>query len=504
MGRIANIVDMRKPRANDPTMPRTARLIPGEGQRFTQRTPEVGQGARASHLSDGPSAQSGTILPAILSGFSPDALMPAMCDAGIVATIFVLERLALRLYLPLSTFLFFLISFILLATGEGLYSDTSISLRRSFLSLAKSVAATMLLICLAQGPWLNLFSFLRFLLLSAYSLCGLLAIRQVCHALTRPPATLSRNLLIVGECTHARRVANIVQSGLSKGVALRGVVSDSQLKSEGVTILTAAARREYVDEVVVATRDAELRAEVVSEAKRNRLDICLVPEFGVEVGYRAQLTYLGNLPALKMIHNQPCWGLALKRVADIIISACALLVLLPLLAVIAVLIRLDSPGPILYRSTRIGRKGVAFLCYKFRSMMVGAEDLQSGLRAINERQGACFKIANDPRITRIGSFLRRYSLDELPQLWNVLRSEMSLVGPRPHPVGDVERYRLEHLQRLDFVPGMTGLWQVTARNHPSFENSVELDRQYISEWSLWLDLKILLKTCGAVLQGSGT
>jgi lipopolysaccharide/colanic/teichoic acid biosynthesis glycosyltransferase len=132
-----------------------------------------------------------------------------------------------------------------------------------------------------------------------------------------------------------------------------------------------------------------------------------------------------------------------------------------------------------------------------------ADAAKEDLRARNEREGAFFKISNDPRVTRAGWFLRRYSLDELPQLWNVLRGEMSLVGPRPHPPDDVERYRIEHLQRLDFVPGITGLWQVTARRDRSFERSVTLDVEYIQTWSLALDLQILWKTIPAVFQGSG-
>jgi lipopolysaccharide/colanic/teichoic acid biosynthesis glycosyltransferase len=137
-------------------------------------------------------------------------------------------------------------------------------------------------------------------------------------------------------------------------------------------------------------------------------------------------------------------------------------------------------------------------------MVAGAEREKELLRQKNEREGPFFKIANDPRITRAGRWLRVYSLDELPQLWNVLRGEMSLVGPRPHPVEDCEQYRLEHLRRLEVKPGMTGLWQVTARNDPSFETNMSLDMEYIERWSLALDLKILGKTALAVLRGSGT
>jgi len=136
-------------------------------------------------------------------------------------------------------------------------------------------------------------------------------------------------------------------------------------------------------------------------------------------------------------------------------------------------------------------------------MIPEADALKAGLRSVNERRGAFFKISNDPRVTRVGRFLRQYSLDELPQLWNVLIGDMSLVGPRPHPPDDVRYYRLEDLQRLDFVPGITGLWQVTGRRDPSFENSVALDVEYIKNWSLWLDLRILFKTIAVVLRGSG-
>jgi lipopolysaccharide/colanic/teichoic acid biosynthesis glycosyltransferase len=136
-------------------------------------------------------------------------------------------------------------------------------------------------------------------------------------------------------------------------------------------------------------------------------------------------------------------------------------------------------------------------------MMVNAADLKEQLRARNQREGPCFKIADDPRITRVGGWLRRYSLDELPQLWNVLKGEMSLVGPRPHPLDDFARYALEHLRRLDVTPGITGLWQIKARRNPSFETNLALDLEYIEHWSLWMDVQILFKTIAVVFQGTG-
>jgi len=164
---------------------------------------------------------------------------------------------------------------------------------------------------------------------------------------------------------------------------------------------------------------------------------------------------------------------------------------------------LDSTGAVLYRAPRAGKKGRLFRCYKLRTMVSNADELKDDLRQDNQRSGPLFKIRDDPRITRLGRFLRRYSLDELPQLWNVLKGEMSLVGPRPHPVDDFAAYEMKHLARLDVMPGITGLWQVTARRDPSFQRSMELDKEYIRTWSLASDMRILCRTFLAVLGGSG-
>jgi lipopolysaccharide/colanic/teichoic acid biosynthesis glycosyltransferase len=187
----------------------------------------------------------------------------------------------------------------------------------------------------------------------------------------------------------------------------------------------------------------------------------------------------------------------------VVLSLLALILCSPILAVFAVWIKADSAGPILYRSSRVGKKGCAFTCYKLRTMQANAEEMKKSLRHRNERQGPFFKIKHDPRITRVGKFLRKYSLDELPQFWNVLTGEMSLVGPRPHPIDDFERYSLEHLCRLDVKPGITGLWQVEARRDPSFEKSMQLDLEYIERWNLLLDLKIGLKTLNVLIKGNG-
>jgi lipopolysaccharide/colanic/teichoic acid biosynthesis glycosyltransferase len=158
---------------------------------------------------------------------------------------------------------------------------------------------------------------------------------------------------------------------------------------------------------------------------------------------------------------------------------------------------------VIYAAERTGVKGRRFHCYKFRSMAPDADRRKESLRARNQREGPIFKLEDDPRITRVGRFIRRYSLDELPQLWNVLRGEMSLVGPRPHPVDEVSHYELHHFRRLDVKPGLTGLWQITARKSPSFELNMHLDLTYIENWTLLLDLRILMRTVRVLFAPEG-
>jgi len=193
----------------------------------------------------------------------------------------------------------------------------------------------------------------------------------------------------------------------------------------------------------------------------------------------------------------------LKRVLDVAGSLLGLVILSPLLVAVAVAIRLDSPGPVLFRQKRVGADEKVFVCFMFRSMRQDAESLQPVLEDLNEAEGPVFKIRDDPRVTRVGRLIRRWSIDELPQLVNVLKGEMSLVGPRPLPVRDFLRMEEAHKQRLGAVPGMTGYWQTSGRSDLSFEDMVRLDLYYIENWSLSFDLKIILKTLGAVRRREG-
>jgi len=193
----------------------------------------------------------------------------------------------------------------------------------------------------------------------------------------------------------------------------------------------------------------------------------------------------------------------LKRALDVSVASMALLFAAPLMLLTALLIKLDSPGPIFFRQIRVGKDGEHFGCYKFRSMYIDAEARKAALMAQNEADGPVFKMKNDPRITRVGRVIRKLSIDELPQLLNVLKGEMSLVGPRPALPSEVAKYTFEQIGRLHAVPGITGLQQVSGRSSLDFKRWVELDLQYISEQSVWKDIEILVKTIPAVIFSKG-
>ncbi|BAZ69120.1 MAG: sugar transferase [Pelatocladus maniniholoensis HA4357-MV3] len=222
----------------------------------------------------------------------------------------------------------------------------------------------------------------------------------------------------------------------------------------------------------------------------------------------AKSTFLmiGEVPCMTIpapiIAGSDFW---IKRCFDLCCSVILLVLLFPVYLSIAILIKLDSPGPVFFRQERIGLHSRKFKIWKFRTMVTNAEKLQANLEAKNEiKDGVLFKMKDDPRITQVGKFLRRYSLDELPQLFNVFLGEMSLVGPRPLPIRDVEKFQTKHFIRQEVLPGITGLWQVSGRSDiEKFEDAVKLDLTYIENWSLWLDLKILLQTVKVVMQKTG-
>ncbi|MGB6483358.1 MAG: sugar transferase [Candidatus Acidiferrales bacterium] len=320
----------------------------------------------------------------------------------------------------------------------------------------------------------------------------------------------TRNVLIVGAGRVGQALAEHLEQNKLLGYCFKGFLDANHSTHPRllgkIGDLSRIAQAEFVDEVFISIpSERELVKTVAAEARRHRLAVKVVPELYDGMGWNAPISHVGSFPVMELHWEPiPTLGLFFKRVIDVMGSGLGLIVLSPVLVAISIGVRLDSRGPAIYSSPRVGKKGRKFVCYKFRTMVTNADEVKHKLRHLNEREGPTFKITNDPRITSFGKFLRKYSLDELPQLWNVLQGDMSLVGPRPHPLDDYEQYQLEHLRRLDVKPGITGLWQVSARRHPSFDTNMQLDLDYIENWNLWLDLKILSSTLPVVLSGSGS
>jgi exopolysaccharide biosynthesis polyprenyl glycosylphosphotransferase len=319
---------------------------------------------------------------------------------------------------------------------------------------------------------------------------------------------LSR-VLIIGAGKVGQAFAGWIESNRHLGYSVCGFLDphpngDKRVLGS-VEDLRRVALAQFVDEVFITPpADGEMVKQAFLEARKLRMDLHVVPDLYDGLGWRAPLRSIAGFPVIEL-HAKPipALGLVVKRATDLVLAIFGLIMAAPILAVAAIWIRLDSPGPVIYSAPRIGRKGKKFCFYKLRTMIDDADRHKEELRNTNDRNGPFFKMENDPRITRAGRWLRRFSIDELPQLLNVLRGDMSLVGPRPHPVDDYERYSLDHLRRLDVKPGVSGLWQVMARRDPSFETSIALDLEYIENWTLWLDMKILWRTLPVLLRADG-
>jgi exopolysaccharide biosynthesis polyprenyl glycosylphosphotransferase len=270
--------------------------------------------------------------------------------------------------------------------------------------------------------------------------------------------------------------------------------------------LEAVCAQHAIDEVIIALPAAYHREilDVRDHCQREGLRFKIVPDLFELSLNRIDLDAINGIPLLSVkataIHG---WNLFTKRALDVGLAGMGLITFAPFWGLIALAIRLDSPGPILFRQERVGRGESRFAVLKFRSMRQDADGVVQELLAQNEATGPLFKMRNDPRLTRVGRMLRRWSLDEWPQLVNVLRGEMSLVGPRPPLPREVAQYESWHRRRLEVAPGLTGLWQVSGRSELTFDEMVMLDLYYIENWSLGLDLRILLRTVPAVFRGRG-
>jgi exopolysaccharide biosynthesis polyprenyl glycosylphosphotransferase len=329
----------------------------------------------------------------------------------------------------------------------------------------------------------------------------------------------TRNVLIVGAGRVAHALRNHLESLRHLGFRFKGFVALTEREAESgdadvigdVRNTLQLARSLFVDEIFFSVpAEKKLVISLVEEARALGIDVRVVPDLYDGLAWNAPVEYIGQFPTIPLHRRDfPIGSYLMKRAMDVTVSGIGLLLASPVLGSIALAVKIDSMrndsnGPIFYKAARIGRKGRTFNCYKFRTMVPNADHLKAKLEHLNERKGVLFKIVNDPRITKVGRVLRKYSLDELPQLYNVLRGDMSLVGPRPPIASEVEQYDLAHLRRLDVLPGITGLWQVEARQDPSFDSYISLDTAYVENWSFWLDLKILARTVGVVFSGTGS
>jgi len=322
----------------------------------------------------------------------------------------------------------------------------------------------------------------------------------------------TRNVLIVGDGRVGHALRNHLEALPHMGFRFKGFITLDPHDMMRPNVIgnvhncVAMARSLFVDEIYFSTpAEKQTVLSVVDEARAIGIEVRVVPDLYDGLAWNAPVEFVGQFPTIPLHRRDfPRGAFVVKRVMDIMLSSMALIALAPALITIAVMVKLDSAGPIFYRAGRIGRKGRVFTCFKFRTMVIDAEKIKAQLAHLNERKGLLFKISNDPRITRLGARLRKYSLDELPQLFNVLCGDMSLVGPRPPLASEVEKYKLDHLRRLDVLPGMTGLWQVEARQDPSFDSYISLDTAYVENWNLMLDMRILARTVGVVISGTGT
>jgi exopolysaccharide biosynthesis polyprenyl glycosylphosphotransferase len=351
--------------------------------------------------------------------------------------------------------------------------------------------------------------------LTAFDLLARFALRRHLHR-ARSQGHCMRRVVVVG---HALVVADIVAvlrretyHGLMVVAACvadavpAGLLGETPI-AEGLDGVPAMVSKFEADTVAVLAcpemAGARLR-QLAWDLEKTGTDLCVAPALLDVAGPRTTIRPTAGLPLLHMDHPEFSGArLVLKGIFDRTLALLALVLLAPLFAVLALAIKLDDGGPALFRQTRVGRDGRQFSVIKFRTMVPDAEALKAALAERTQQDGVLFKIKDDPRLTRVGRWLRRWSLDELPQLLNVLGADMSLVGPRPALPEEVARYGDLVRRRLVVKPGMTGLWQVNGRSDLSWDESVRLDLRYVENWSLVLDLQILWKTCAAVVRGSG-
>jgi exopolysaccharide biosynthesis polyprenyl glycosylphosphotransferase len=403
---------------------------------------------------------------------------------------------------------------VLLFARVDLYADRT--RRPGFATIATAlfqVTVITLVFALASGQhFSSYYIFYSSLIIGTAYIAGLRELHLRATGWLLEQAGYQRRALLVGSGKHIEEVADALANRARTQVVLVGYISleprpRNGLRSLGLLRdLPEVLAREHVQEVIIADPDfpQDKAVELVDVCHQRGVTVHVAPSTMEILIDRAEFVPGQTVPLFAL--RPPVFegiDFALKRTFDLAVSIVGLILLSPVLLAIAIAVKLNSRGPVFYRSVRPGMGCKPFACFKFRTMRHRADQIQDDLEPLNEKSGALFKIRHDPRLTTVGRFLRRYSLDELPQLVNVVRGDMSLVGPRPLPTRDFERLEEWHKKRYLVLPGITGLWQVSGRSELDFDDLVRLDFLYLERWSVLLDLLILLKTIPAVLTRRG-
>jgi exopolysaccharide biosynthesis polyprenyl glycosylphosphotransferase len=370
--------------------------------------------------------------------------------------------------------------------------------------LAGSLAFLLLAQVLRRLEDWRIFSAIEALLFLMATIVLIPLVRGTMRSWVFPRLMSPRRAMIIGAGPDARLVQRKLETHPEYGLEVVAILDGEDLQHSDAGEMIDELE---IDRVVLASSigDHEEAIELVRSVRRPDVQVSIVPRYSEIFTSRALLDDVEGMPLVTL----PPVRLGrssrvLKRGTDMLLSGVLLVLLAPVLALIALAIRIDSKGSVFYRQPRRGREGSTFTIVKFRSMYVGAEQKRREVLHLNDVDGPLFKVKGvDPRITRVGRFIRRTSLDELPQLWNVLRGHMSLVGPRPFVIYEADKITGWARHRLDMAPGITGLWQVLGRNDIPFEEMVKLDYLYVTNWSLWWDMKILCQTVPAVLGKRG-
>ena len=391
--------------------------------------------------------------------------------------------------------------------GKQLYN--SVVNRRNYFSLIHAVSLSnifILIIAFLYEPdaYISRSAFVLFWLFSLIFTCLGRLCFDIATRILRHKGIIRHSAFLITDITETEKYTQIIQQQDCYKVLGTADSSCLDLKNREATI--EYLQEQGIEEAFVSWSSIKNRLYVCWNFQTAGVILRILPTLSEFSHPKSQLTMVGQVPCMTVpapiIAGSEFW---LKRGFDLFCGMLILFFISPILVAIAISIKLDSPGPVLFKQKRVGLHSKPFYIWKFRTMVNNAEKLQASLEAKNEiKDGVLFKMKNDPRITKIGKFLRLYSLDELPQIFNVLFGEMSLVGPRPLPLRDVDKFQKKHFIRQEVLPGITGLWQVSGRSDiENFEEGVKLDMTYIENWSLWLDLKILLSTVRVVLQKSG-